>query len=195
MDRRLLFGVVLPLLFIFVLVLLGNASIGFSVERETEKSVQFDSLFVSQSHLKSNVPIQTVTLNNDFFMPRKFELPRLVICLNDKEGNKAKENIRVKYSEGTYTKGSDVPIFDEIFFDYYSYSRHSIELLPYSKKQVQISVEPKSLYDYDKAINTYKVYDELLLIELKDGPRYLYNVCGDLGTEELDSAVHITILE
>lgn len=221
MDRKLLLGVFLPFFIIFVLVLLSTSDIGFSIEKETEKSVNFNSLFVSRKSIyfdndghvmvtlisdtdlsqnykptqeKGIIILQTIIITNDFFLPKRFELPKTIVCLNDKEGLKARENLQVNYSEGTYSKGSDVPIFDEIFFDAYTYSGKSIELLPYSKKQVKILVEPKYLYNYDRDINTYKEYDELLLIELEGSQIYFYNICGNLKEEDLAEAAHIDIV-
>ena len=176
-----------------ILVILSTANIGFSLEKQDINSVQFSSLFVDKNSPKNNIPIQTITITNDFFLPKRYELPRPIVCLNDKEGIKEIQNIQVKYNEGSYTRGSNVPIFDEIFFDYNYYSKQSIELPAESKKQVKILVEPKYLYNYDTEIDSYREYDELLLIESKDSSRYSYNSCQSLESKEMDSATHIII--
>ena len=193
MNIKLALGIFLPLALILFLVILSTANIGFSLEKQDVDSVQFSSLFVDKGSPKNNIPIQTITITNDFFLPKRYELPRLIVCLNDKEGIKQIQNIQVKYNEGSYSRGSDVPIFDEIFFDYNYYSKQSIELPAESKKQVKILVEPKYLYNYDTEIDSYKEYDELLLIESKDLNRYSYNSCQRLESKEMDSATHILI--
>lgn len=196
MNIKLLLGIFIPLIVIILLIVLSSGNIGFSVEKETEKSVLFNSLFVNQYQPRDNIQIQTITLNNDYFMSRKFELPRLIVCLSDKEGVKQRENIQVRYSEGKYSTGSDVPIFEDLYYDSYAYysSTQSIEVAANGKKQVKILIEPKYLYDYQN-INNYKEYDELLLIQTKGGKRYGYNSCLNLESRELESAARIDIVE
>jgi hypothetical protein len=190
-NIKLVLGIFLPLALILFLVILSTANIGFSLEKRDVDSVQFSSLFADKSFQKNNIPIQTITITNDFFLPKRYELPKLIFCLNDKEGIKQIQNIQVKYNEGSYTTGSDVPISDEIFFDYNS--KQSIELPAESKKQVKILVEPKYLYNYDSEIDSYKEYDELLIIESKEVNRYSYNSCRNLESKKIDSATHILI--
>jgi len=196
MNIKLAVGILLPLALILFLVILSISNIGFSLEKQNVDSVQFSSLFVDKNSPKNNnIPIQTITITNDFFLPKRYELPRLIVCLNDKEGIKPIQNIRVKYREGFYSRGSDVPIFDEIFFDYNYRPKQSIELPAESKKQIKILVEPKYLYNYGAGIESYKEYDELLLIESKDSSRYSYKSCQNLESEDIDSATHIPILK
>lgn len=193
MNIKLALGIFLPLALILFLVILSTANIGFSIEKQDVDFIQFNSLFVNNNAPRNNIPLQTITITNDFFLPKRYELPRLIVCLNDKEGIKEIQNMQVKYNEGSYTIGSDVPIFDEIFFDYNSYSKQSIELPAESKKQVKILVEPKYLYNYEQEIGLYNEYDELLLIESKDTNRYSYNSCRNLESKEIDLATHISI--
>jgi len=193
MNIKLALGILLPLALIVFLVILSTANIGFSLEKQDVDSVQFSSLFVDKNSPKNNIPIQTITITNDFFLSKRYELPKMIVCLNDKEGIKEIQNIQVKYNEGSYTRGSDVPIFDELFFDYNYYSKQSIELPTESKKQVKILIEPKYLYNYDTEIDSYREYDELLLIESKDTNRYSYNSCQSLESKEMYSTTHILI--
>jgi hypothetical protein len=193
MNLKLVLGVFIPALVIIILIGLSSADIEFSVEKETINSVELGPLISTQYHPKSQVPIQTITVSNDFFMPRKFELPKLVACLNDKEGAKQMQDLQVKYNEGTYSRGSDIPFFDDIFYDYRYDSRRSIELSANSKKQVKVFVVPKYSYNYQD-ISSYKEYDEILLIQLKDRRRYYYNICSGLESKELENAIHINII-
>ena len=195
MNIKLALGIFLPLALILFLVILSTANIGFSIEKQNVNSVQFNSLFVNNNAPRNNIPLQTIIITNDFFLLKRYELPKLIVCLNDKDGIKEIQNIQVKYNEGSYTRGADVPIFDEIFFDYNSYSKQSIELPTESKKQIKILVEPKYLYNYEQEIGSYNEYDELLLIESKDTNRYSYNSCRNLVSKEIDSATHISIVK
>lgn len=193
MNTRLVLGIFFPLALIICLVILSTANIGFSVSKEDVQSIQFNTLFFGKDAPKNTISLQTITIINDFFLSKKYELPKLVVCLSDKDGVKEATNLQVKYNEGSYTRGSDVPIFDEIFFDYNFYSKQSVELPANSKKQVKVLVEPKYLYNYENEIGLYNEYDELLLIESKDTNRYSYNSCRNLDSKEIDSATHISI--
>lgn len=193
MNIKLALGIFLPLALILFLVILSTANIRFSIEKQEVNSIKFNSLFVNNTAPRNNIPIQTITITNGFFLPKRYELPGLIVCLNDKKGIKEIQNLQVKYSEISYIRGSEIPIFDEIFFDYDFYSKQSIELPAESKKQVKILIEPKYLYNYGQEINSYNEYDELLLIESKDTNRYFYNSCRNLESKEMNSATHISI--
>ncbi len=195
MNIKLALGIILPLALILSLVILSTANIGFSVEKKDAEYVRFSPLFVDKNSPTNNIPIETITITNDFFLPKRYELPRLQVCLNDKEGVKEIQNMQVRYNEGFYTRGSDVPIFDELIFGYDYHSRQSIELPAESKKQIKILVEPEYLYSYDTDIESYKAYDELLLIESQDTDRYSYNSCQNLDSKEIESAIHIPIIK
>jgi len=194
MNLKIILGIFLPLSLILFLVILSTANIGFSLEKQDVASVKFSSLFVNKANSK-NIPIRTITITNDFFLPRKYELPKLRVCLNDKEGIKSPIDVVVKYQEGTYSRESNLPLFDEIFFGYGRHSRQSIELPAGSKKQVKILVEPKIIYNYGTKINSFKYYDELLLIESEDNSGYSYTSCRKLDRKEIDSAAHIRIIK
>lgn len=191
MNFKLLLGIFVPLIVAVALVILSSINIGLSVEVETEKSVQFNSLFTYQYDQKDNVLIQTITIDNDYFLPRKFELPVIIACLNVKEGLSRRTDMQVKYSEGKYASGSDIPFFQDLFYDSYSYRSpaQSIEIPANGKKQLKVLVVPK--YVYSDQIDSYKGYDELLLVQSKEKRGYAYNLCQDLYGTELENAVHI----
>ena len=196
MNIKLALGIFLPLALIVCLVILNTANIGFSLNKENTPSIEFNTLFVGKDTSRNTILLQTITITNDFFLSKKYELPKLIVCLSDKEGIKEATNLQVKYNEGSYTRGSDVPIFDEIFFEYNSYSKQSVELPANSKKQVKVLVEPKYLYNYETEIQSYKDYDELLLIQKKNTNYYYdsYSSCRNLESEEMNTAIHIPIV-
>lgn len=202
MNVKLFIGVIIPSIIATVLITLSSFDIGFSVEKKNINSVHFYSLFVSQNQKQSNVPVQTINITNSFLFSKRFELPKLIACLNDKEGIKPREYLQVIYSEGSYSSGSEIPIFEEIFYDPYDYSSTQVvEISTSDKKQIHALIQPKIIYDYSynndnyyqQTIESYSQYDEILLIESMQDTRYLYNYCQNLESKELDSAVHINI--
>jgi len=193
MNLKLILGIFLPAILILLLVILSTANIGFSLEKKTVESIQFNSMFIDQNTTLTNIPVETITIINNFFLSKKYELPTLFACLHDKEAIKEIKTIQVKYNEGSYMSGSDIPIFDEIFFDYNYYSRSTINLPAESKKEVKILIQPTILYSYNSEIDSYKEYDEILLIESNKDNGYYYDYCRSLQSEDLNSAAHILI--
>jgi hypothetical protein len=193
MNLKLLLGIFLPLVLLISLVLLSSSNIGFLIETDTIESVYFDSIFVKEAELENKVLVRTIIVSNNFFLPKRYELPKFLACLNNKEGNIRIPDLQVKYYEGTYTKESETPIFNEIsLYDYYYYGSNdyyyksnSIELPTYSKKQIRIFIEPKDYEYYDNGI---KEYDEILLIQ-SEKP-----YCHEINSKEMISATHIDII-
>ncbi|MBI2652793.1 hypothetical protein HYX00_04980 [Candidatus Woesearchaeota archaeon] len=167
--------------------------------KETEKSVKFNSLVTIDNQPRSNIPVQTITLKNDFFIPKRFDLPKMIACLNDKESVKRRENLNVRYSEGRYSSGSDIPLFSDLYYDSYSYSAQNVEIPANGKKQVKILLEPKYVYNYNNQnqnlFDSYKDFDEVLLIQSKNKGRYSYTYCDTLDDAELEDATHIAITD
>lgn len=189
MNLRYSLGIILPLVLILVLVVLSASETGYIVEIETVESLKFDDLYTDY-RTNDNIVIQTITITNDYFLPRVYGLPRISVCLNDKDGKELSRYMFAKFNEGSYSE-SDVPIFNEEFGDFRPYSKHSVELPAHSKKQVKIAVEAEYLYNYNRTAKTYREFDELLLVEYSGGTSYI--ACVNLDDEEIESAVHISI--
>lgn len=193
MRPKIIIGIFLPLAIIIALVALSSSDIGFSVESKSVDSVRSGSLFVSQSDPKENIEIQTINIVNDYFLPKKFELPGLVACLNDKESKKEPQGLQLRFTQGQSSGSPGVPIYDGVMNYYPSSSRQTIDLPQYSTRTVKVLVQPVYVYNYIQEIESYRGYDEILLIESKDNNFDYYNTCSSLDSEELGSAVHIVI--
>jgi len=191
MELKIILGVFLPIAIISLLVSLSVANIGLSVQKAVVSSVSKNQLFVSQDSQRTGIQIMTMTLSNDFFMPSKYELPRLIACLNDRENLKAGQQLQLRYSEGIDER--NVPVYGDLFLDYNAVSRQGVELSSNSKKDVKILLDPLTLYNYDQEIESYMPYDAILLLELKNNHQYYYNLCENLNSDELSAAVSIQI--
>lgn len=204
MDLKLIFGIFIPLVIVVSLIVISSLNIGFSIETKTVQSLKFDSLFAQQNQAKDSVTIRNITITNDYFLSKRIKLPSLMICLNDKEGIKPRQNLQVRYNEGISYPSSENRMFEaaamekSISSDYYGYygtSTKAIEISAHNKKQVKVLIDPQILYNYNynyQDMNNYKDYDELLLIEKKSDS---YTQCQNLESRELDNAVHIQITE
>jgi len=140
MELKIILGVFLPIAIISLLVSLSVANIGLSVQKAVVSSVSKNQLFVSQDSQRTGIQIMTMTLSNDFFMPSKYELPRLIACLNDRENLKAGQQLQLRYSEGIDER--NVPVYGDLFLDYNAVSRQGVELSSNSKKDVKILLDP-----------------------------------------------------
>lgn len=200
MNLKLLLGIFVPLIVAVALVILSSANIGFSIEKETEKSLEYNKLFTSQSQA-GEVKIQTITIKNDYFLPKKNELPKIMVCLYDKEGKVKSQNLYVRYNEGKASEIPEAPIIQELglaksSYGYGSYTvSRAVEVPANSQKQVNLMVQPK--YSYNRYPNQnygdYE-YDELLILEPNDNyDRYSYS-CANLDDKDLDDAVRINIV-
>lgn len=202
MNLKLLLGIFIPLIVIVVLVVLSSTDIGFSIEKENEKNLQYNILFTTQSQA-GDVKIQTIKVKNDYFLPKKIELPKLMVCLYDKDGKAKSQNLYVRYNEGKASEIPETTLAEELLsarsyygYNYYATAR-AIEVPAHSQKEVKVMVQPKYSYNYDyynKAYTDYE-YDELLIIEPKDkNDYYSSNSCANLDDKDLDEAIHIGII-
>ncbi|MBI2652794.1 hypothetical protein HYX00_04985 [Candidatus Woesearchaeota archaeon] len=206
MNLKLILGIVMPLVVIISLIVLSSSNAGFYIEKETEKSLSYNSVFTSQNQA-GEVKIQTITLKNDYFLPKKIEMPKIIVCLYDAQGKIKSQNLYVRYNEG---KTSEIPkssVFGELqsisrAYDYGYYTATRIVDIPaHSKKELKLMVQPKNIYnnyDYNNK-NSEAEFDEVLIIEPKeDKDNYYsyynsYDSCANLHDKDIDSAIHIKI--
>ncbi len=208
MNFKLIVGIFVPLLIIITLIILGSSKIGFSISEENAESVAFSSVFPQLGGSQEEVVIQTITITNDFFLPRRYELSRVAVCFRDKENphQGRRDYLEVQYSEGTYLPQSDVPVFNKLLVKSWRSASSgnidiatSIELPRMSKKKIKIILIPKEFYvsknstSVIQQILPYKNYEELLLIKPQNNARHSY-LCENLGNDELNSAIHIPII-
>ncbi|MBS1266679.1 MAG: hypothetical protein MAG795_00647 [Candidatus Woesearchaeota archaeon] len=206
MKLKLALGIGLPTVLIVILVVLSTSNIGFTMNSETIESIPASSVYAWDNkkinivsdkkgiNNRNNITsIQTINLENNFWLPRRYELPIFRLCLNDKDGVKKRETLQPKYQVGIFTQESINPIYGDIQYDFRS-SGQSIEARKSTKKQIRIILQPKSFYNSDQELDPdTRNYDEIILIEAKDQSRYVYNFCKNLKAEEIGSAIHIPI--
>ncbi len=177
-DKRLVFGVVIPLIIFLVLTFLSTSGIGLKVETTTA-----DVINLSDSH-----PLQVIFLTNDFFIPRKYELPPLIACFYDYEDSFRSRQVSLRYSH-TDTVESRRSLDSLLFLDYPFRQKKSVELPSNSQTQIVVYIPADSYYK-----NLFSDYDEILLFESEQKKYYPYGFCRNLVQDEIDSAKHIKIV-
>lgn len=191
MNLKLSFGIFVPLALVFVLIVLSTADIGYSVSKETVDSLRYSDLFVERHdsmkyvNPMESVPVQTIAVVNDFFLPKKYELPRLSACAVEGDGLKPPMQLNVRYMEGTYSTN------DKQGFDMYDRfgSRQGVDIPAYSEKQVRILVTKTVVNQGFDSKSPNAKYDSLLLIE-SDG----YTSCYNLESKDMESAIRIPLV-
>lgn len=183
-NIKLLLGIIIPFMAILSLVVLSvtTAETGISFSEETEESVRFDKTHNSRTH------IYTRTITNDFFMPKKYELPKLIFCLNDKQMKERPRMPSISYEEGFYEKNSELPVFNKGQKNYNIFSDINIELPANSKKQIKFFVN----FDYLLNREESNDYEILLIKDARSNSGY--DPCSNLNSEEFESATHIEII-
>jgi hypothetical protein len=192
---KLFFGILIPLVIIITLAVISNMGDSIKVSKQTVNYVILNELFTNDSkYYDKNIILQNITLQNDYFLPRKYALPMVIVCLNDKEGSKGRMSLSARYSEGTYNYNYNRYLFDDIFFgfDSYYYNNRAIELPTNGKKMIKISVQPQ--YRYNTQDDYLKGYDEILIVETNNNKGY-YSYCDNIEASEFDNAVHVNLIE
>ena len=124
--------------------------------------------------------IGSISIKNDFFIPRKYVLPRYLACATKENGLDYAESFEVKYSEGR----EEYHGYDEFFFPYNYQQELGIDISPYSEKSVIIALQQKGPSPYNKKNIDYT---HLLLIPLKPQDRYRPD-CYRLSSEDREQA-------
>jgi len=192
MKKKVIFGIILPLSIIVLLIIISTSNIGYSIYKESARNIEIKEILVDHRSKVEKIPLQTITITNDLFLPRKYELPTMIACLYDKQGIKKTEEIEVFYNKRTNDIDSDFPIFDEIFFMPQRDSKQNKEVSAFSKTQIRLMIQKKYIVLYHDSIDSYMEYDELLLIEYDDTSRY--KRCERIDNEDIESAIRIPII-
>ena len=189
MNLKITLGIILPIVIILFLAFLSNLTIGFNVNKEITQTIPFNSLFTNSYAYDGNrnlISVETITVTNNFFLPRRYDTKQVIACLNSKSGTKTKMSLQVSYSDGSSSSQ-----YSNSLNSYYGNSANNIEIGSNQNKQIKVFVEP---YYYYGNLSQYNVYDELLLVE-KNTDYYSYDSCINLNSKDLDNAVHINIIK
>lgn len=161
-DKRIIYGIILPLIIIFVLIFLSGSNIGFKTNIEFAKEID------SNDFLSQNIEIKIGTLNiqNDFFIPRSVNIDKYYVCFNDLQNN------NYIYFDLIYRKDKITQKFD-------SYNSNSYEIGPYGNDNLDIYINSQSKpmmidqkNDDETYLNQFKS-KSLWVVEAKENEYYV----------------------
>lgn len=200
MKLKIILGIIIPLIIVITLTILGSLNIGFSVKKEFIDKLTFKDIFTENYQLRESIKIADITLENDYFLGRRYELPRLGICLDDKEGALQRINAGVlQYGEGDYDYEREDFLYETAYRTYpyyYGYNEaRNIQIKANGKKSVRVFLQPSYEFNYEnytQLLERYGDYNSLLVFEM--GNKYKsYYYCSDIDQETLDKAIIIPI--
>jgi hypothetical protein len=162
MNLKFVFAISIPIIVLLSLVIFSSSKIGFSAERESPATLKLSDVVTNQYDNDYKVLVQTITLKNSFFLPRKYDLPNLAVCLNDKDGIRQRAYLQFKFDEAEFSRRNGFPIIGD-FYSSGAYSRvqeQHIEVPANAKKLVKVRAQPKYFYN-SKEIESSRNYDEI----------------------------------
>lgn len=190
-DSKVLLGVIIPVLAILGLIIVSNVGT-LTVKKETLSSVKISSLIYDTSNYNAPRPapvnVQTWTITNNFILPKKYELPKLVACLDGRVStyDTYEPSLSVFYVPLDEKVAPDTSSYIPIVYDfgltsaenrYYSYygykSIGSIDVPPKSAKTVKVFVSSGGVYKLNnQKADAYKDVINLALYDVSDKGGY-----------------------
>ncbi len=201
MNLKLLLGVIIPVILIIVIAILGSSNSGLIVNEETISSLKVGDIFTDKynngysNSLSNSIRVGKVSIDNNYFLSRRYEFPAKVACLVDSQ--QEKPNVvagYIHYSEGVLVDDSGYNSLYGGYYNSYGYSQSvSIELDANEKKVINFFLVPDYAFTYKNSselIKEYSGYDKVIIVEESQG----YDYCGQLTSEQLSSAKEIKIV-
>jgi hypothetical protein len=203
MNAKIVLGIIIPAVIIIILTIISSLDIGFSAQNTYTHDLDFDDIFTN-SQVRNSIEIGKVTITNDYFLPKRYDLPAITACLVDEDKEKQIQDVgSVSYSEGDSESYGSTDLY------YYGGSNNnptSVEIGAHEKKTVRLYLYPTSINTYDYSnlnkteeeivLETYGDYDSLILIEGSKSTSpygYGYASCYSFSQSELDDGIKISL--
>jgi hypothetical protein len=190
MNKKLILGIILPVVIIITLAIVGSLNIGFSAERSLYQTISLKDLS-KEGNVYNSLKIGNLVLNNTYFLGKRYEAAALTACLVDSENGRTPIRAgNVFYSEG------DSQVTDGSYYDYYNDGTKSIEVGANSKKTVGIFMSPDYQFNwknYSQLLEDYAGYDSILVIEGPSTYSNRYSDCSDINLENNANITKISL--
>ncbi|HLC31675.1 MAG TPA: hypothetical protein VJK51_03330 [Candidatus Nanoarchaeia archaeon] len=181
MNLKLVFGIIVPVIFIIVITLIANSNASFKASTNYVNTIELKDVY-AEGKLRNYVKIGEIMLENGNILGKRYKLESITACLRDLDGTKEPMQIgQVQYSEGDYNPSGGI---DEFIYDSNSRDR-SVQVNANEEKTVTIFIQPNYNYyqDYNQLRTQYQDYDQVVLIENKNSYNS-YNDCYNLQTNQ-----------
>lgn len=174
---------------IVVLILLGS-SWGLDVTEETIASLRITDIFLDQSvsvafgNENKRVVLQTVTISNDFFVPKVYELPIFLVCAYD--------GVSTWEARGTRYIGDIKPgvynsdIFSEFILVGGHFRVESVDIGSFEDKKVMLSID--QIHFGSLKINEVAV-QEIILYKFDSSESIRYPRCENAESKAISKVI------
>jgi len=185
MRKKYLLGIGLPLLVLVGILILEIGFNNVKVSTPEVNRVDFNRVFLDYKSKDTRVvTIQIITLENYFFLPSSYQIPKFTACLYDLDNeSRRSERLDIMYMSARQETSKNYR--DRL------YSDQVIEIPVNSRKLIYIMAIPKKLSDFENKSVYYKEFEEIVLFETKDYPKNSH--CGVLREDILDHSYRIEI--
>lgn len=197
MNLKIIFGIILPVIFIIFLAVIGSIDIGFSEKKELKSVLELEDFYISNQGMRQKISLGSIQLTNDYFLPKRHELKYYRACLIDFQNElEPLQAGNIVFSEGEYLPSN------EVLGEYYGQtdSVRSVEVPSNGKKNIVIYLNPAYYFNYKNSTElmaAFGGYNSLILLEQKDERDYYdyysSNNCDSLTEEEIEQAEQILI--
>jgi hypothetical protein len=191
MKWKIIIGIVIPAMLVVFIAILGSLNIGFKVAENFSNELSLQELF-KDNQLRQAIRIADITLVNEYFLSKRYNLPPRIACLIDNDKVKGPLDAgTLEYSEGDLSPNEDLNPFGS-----YNYGERSVQVKSGEAKVVSLFIRPSYVFgrgSYEELVENYADYDELIIAERVSKSRYDYYSCSSLNQAALDDAIHIRI--
>ncbi len=195
MNIKLALGVFLPLILILFLAIASSSQAGFSVETELAPSINKSSLLTDSNTPRNNVHVKTISIDNDFFMPRTYELPQILLCLEDSQNRVEREQLTFSYSESSTRRNIRGIVDQELLLSpYRTTARTLIQVPSYSQTHVDIVAQSNRIRTMGGQANYY-LYDNLAIYEIKTDRRRFISCSSSFSDLNIKSVKIIPLVD
>jgi len=202
MKLKIFLGIILPLVLVVFLIILASWPSGFSTNKDFDEEIDLDVAF-QNSYSNNAVRIGEIKVDNDYFLPKRFDAPNYISCFYDEDKKRPlMSGGYIFYNEGEYspnvkildlnTKASGLKYYHPYYYGRNRDYKTSIEIGAHKSKILQIYYSSnRNYYSYGGTENPERDYDTLLLIETKNNEQIS---CESLSSEEIQKAITINII-
>ncbi len=186
MNKKILFGIIVPLVLLVALTILSNLNIGVSINFNPVKSLDFNELFGVDYR---KIILAKLTIENNFFLPRSIEVENYKACFYSTQNG-------VAYNRDIYLYFTPIAQTNyyggEIFSDGNNQYLNNIPVKQNDKIEAELYMQ--NIYDSRGEQKVYYLsYDKILLFKY-DKNRYEYDFCSKVSKEDIKNAVSIDVI-
>jgi len=190
MKPKIIFGIILPAIVIFLIIIFASLNLGLNIKYNFKEELTNNDIY-NNGILSSKIPLGTVDIKNEFFLPARYDFPYNVVCLVDYD------NALPALTAGSlsYSDSGKNYNYDQYSYLYSNYATFSTDVGLSEAKTVDIYLIPT--YEFtsktgDQLLKDYGDYDKIVLMNY-NSRNYNYNPCITFDNSDFSSGKSIEL--